>query len=82
MLVTAAAEPGEGEASYESSEYIRTPRLICRRLSRQVVRRALLLAAPIAGNSNAATMAMMAMTTMKRSLTVAWSNEPCPARTR
>ena len=47
----------------ESSEYIRTPRLIWRRLLMQVIRRALAWAPPIAANSKAAKRPIMAMTT-------------------
>ena len=57
------APPGDGEASCESSEYISTPRLICRRLLVQTVRCALRLAALIAGNSKAARIAMTTITT-------------------
>ena len=62
-LVEAAADAEEGEASSESSEYMRTPRLICRKLFRQVTRFALLLTVLRAGNNKAARMAMMAMMT-------------------
>ena len=62
VAVTAAAL-GEGEASFESSEYIRAPWLICRKLFRQIDRLALLLVALRTGSNMAARMAMMAMTT-------------------
>ena len=54
---------GLGALSFESSEYIRTPRLICRRLFVQVIRLALSLALLTAANNKDARMEMMAMTT-------------------
>ena len=53
----------EGEVSFASSEYMRIPVLIWRRLFKQVIRLALSLAALKTGSSNAARIAMMAMTT-------------------
>ena len=55
--------PGLGVASFESSQYIRTPTLICLRLFMQTVRCALALALDKTGSNNAARMAMTAMTT-------------------
>src|ERR1041384_1604731 len=52
-----------GEASAESSEYMRKPRLIWRRSFMQTVRFAFAFALLSAGNNNAARMAMMAITT-------------------
>ena len=48
--------------SFASSAYMRTLRLICRKLFKQVVRLALLFAVLRTGNNKAASMAMMAMT--------------------
>src|SRR5437868_14924 len=63
MLAETPTDPGESEASLESSEYIRTPRLICFRWFKQAVRLALSLALLSAGNNRAARMVMTAMTT-------------------
>jgi hypothetical protein len=52
-----------GALSLESSEYIRRPRLICRRLFKQAVRCAVVLAALIDGNNSATRIAITAMTT-------------------
>src|SRR5438270_14006664 len=51
-----------GEVSRESSEYMRKPRLICRRSFMQTVRFAFVLALLMAGNNSAARIAMTAMT--------------------
>ena len=58
------AVPGvRGARSVESSEYIRKPKLIWRRLFAQAVRYALVLAALMVGTNNAARIPMMAITT-------------------